>query len=242
MPWKCVRLEFHITVANRCKDCWFEFLNDGRDQIIYVHNFFYSRNNIPYKYGDWKPIHTDEQQARQKASEYATMFGVSNLWDKSKFELRSFSLTDGVWIFDFTPFINGYPTLYPVSIRIADLPGYPLGEWLCCLYQIPTNLPTKVVLTSEEGREKGIEYLKKHFPLKELIPKLTFHSNRLEYIHPDYNYIRPVDDTGFSDYKPKWDEVALVWNNAFQKPEGTGFPWVHIYVDAATGEMLGGCD
>ncbi len=78
--------------------------------------------------------------------------------------------------------------------------------------------------------------------MKELTPKLTFHSNRLEYISPNYNYIRPADDSGFSDYEPKWDEVALVWNNAFQKPEGTGFPWVSIYVDAATGEMLGGCD
>jgi hypothetical protein len=241
-PWNRARLEFHIMVTNRSKDCWFEFLNDGSDKLVYLHNSFYMRNSVPYKYGDWRPIHTNEQQARQKAAEYAALFGVPGLWDKTKFELRSTGFFYGVWEFDLTPVINGYPTLYPISVRVADAPGYPLGEWLSCLYQIPANLPTKVTLTAEAGKQKGVECLKKYFPLKDIIPRLTFHGNRLEYIHPNYNYIRPEDETGFSGHQPKHDEVALAWANTFKKPDGEGFPWVVIYVDAATGEMLGGAD
>lgn len=242
MPWNRVRLQFHFNVTNRTRECHFEFLDDGHDNVLVIGNNVYTYSDVFYSVPDCTPIHSNEQEARQKAAEYAAMFGVSNLWDKTKFELRAFGFFYGVWEFAFTPFVNGYSTRYPLSINIADLPGNPLGRWLSCLYQIPTNLPTNVVLTAEEGKQKGIEYLKKYFPLKYLIPKLTFHSNRLEYIHPDYNYIRPADATGFSAYIPKHDEVALIWNNTFKKPEGTGFPWVNIYVDAATGEMLGGSD
>lgn len=242
MPWNRFELRFRVDITNRPRDCIFVFLDDGRDNVLNIYNSIYKYSNVYYSVPDYKPIHTNEREARLKAAEYAAMFGVSNLWDKTKFECRSFGFFYGVWEFDLTPFVNGYPTLYPVCVKIADLPGYPLGEWSNCLYQIPTNLTTKVVLTSEEGKQKGIEYLKQYFPLKYLIPKLTFHSNRLEYISPTYDYIRPTDDTGFSDYKPKHDEVALVWANTFKKPDGEGFPWVLIYVDAATGEMLGGLD
>jgi len=242
MPWSRIESRYSFNITDKTRKCYFEFLDDGSDTVLIVNNYVYRYPDVCYSVPDHKPIHTNEREARLKAAEYAAMFGVSNLWDKTKFECRSFGFFHGVWEFAFTPCVNGYPTLYPVGVHIADLPGYPLGEWFSCLYQIPTNLTTKVVLTSEEGRKKGFEYLKKYFPVKELTPKLTFHSNRLEYISPNYNYIRPADDSGFSDYEPKRDEVALVWNNAFQKPEGTGFPWVSIYVDAATGEMLGGCD
>lgn len=242
MPWSRIESRFSFDIENRTRKCYFEFLDDGSDTVLIVNNYVYHYPDVFYNVPDHKSIHTNEREARQKAAEYAALFGVSNLWDKTNFELRSFGFFHGVWEFYLSPFINGYPTLYPVSINIADLPGCPLGRWLSCIYQIPTNLPTKVALTSAEGRERGIEYLRKHFPLKDLVPKLTFHSNRLEYIHPNYNYVRPRDDSGFSEYTPKWDEVVLVWNNAFKKPDGTGFPWVNIYVDAATGEMLGGSD
>jgi hypothetical protein len=183
-----VSVEFDIAVAHRSNKCSFEILDDGSDHIIHVRNDFYMRDNIPYKYGDWTPIHTNEQQARQKAAEYAAMFGVRDLLDETRYELRSFGLTDGSWAFDFTPIVNGYPTLYAISAQVADLPGYPLGEWFSGLHQIPTNLPTKVALTADEGKEKAVEYVKAYFPLKSLIPKLAFHSNRLEYISPNYNY------------------------------------------------------
>lgn len=242
LPWKRVKMELGIGVTNRRERVYFEFLDDGSDRVVFVRNSVYTDPHVPCRRPDYKPIHTNEQQARQKAAEYAALFGVSNLWDKTKFELRSFGIFYGVWAFDFTPFVNGYPTLYPISVRVADLPGSPLGEWLSCLYQIPTNLPKRVALTAEDGKQKGIEYLKRYFPLKDIIPLLTFHSNRLEYITPNYNYIRPEDDSGFSEYQPRHDEVSLVWANTFKKPDGEGFPWVTIYVDAASGAMLGGAD
>jgi hypothetical protein len=242
LPWKRVKMELGIGVTNRREQVYFEFLDDGSDRVVVVRNPVFADPHVPCRRPDYKAIHTDEQQARQKAAEYAALFGAPGLWDKTKFELRSFGLTYGVWTYCLTPFVNGYPTLYPVTVRIADLPGYPLGGWLSCLYQIPANLPVKVALTAEAGKRKGVECLKKYFPLKDIIPRLTFHGNRLEYIHPNYNYIRPEDGTGFSGHQPKHAEVALAWANTFKKPDGEGFPWVVIYVDAATGEMLGGAD
>lgn len=242
MPWDRIESRFAFDIADQQKSCYFEFLNDGTDTINNFRNELYRYPNVYYNTNNYKPIHTNEREARLKAAEYAAMFGVSNLWDSTKFECRTTGFFFGVWEFNFTPVVNGYPTLYAVGIRIADLPGYPVGKWFNCLYQIPTNLTTKVVLTAEEGKRKGVEYLNKYFPLKDITPRLTFHNNRLEYIHPNYNYIRPEDETGFSEYQPKHDEVALVWANTFKKPDGEGFPWVTIYVDAATGEMLGGSD
>jgi len=160
MPWNRIELRFCFDITNKTRECRFEFLDDGHDEVLFTHNEVYTYSDVLYSVPDYKPIHTNEQQARLKAAEYAAMFGVSDLWDKTKFELRSFGFFYGVWAFDFTPFANGYPTLYGVGIRIADLTGYPLGKWFNGLYQIPTNLPTKVALTSEEGKKKGIEYLK----------------------------------------------------------------------------------
>jgi len=241
-PWRGIEVRFYFEIANRHLRCNFEFWGDGSDNVLMVRNDAYNYSNVFYSVPDHKPIHTNEREARLKAAEYAAMFGVNNLWDETEFEPRAFGFCYGVWEFSLTSYVNGYPTLFPISIHIADLPGYPLGLFYSGMYQIPPNLPTKVVLNAEEAKKNAIAYLKEYFPLKHLIPKLTFHSNRLEYMSPNYNYIRPADDTGFSDYTPKYGDDTLIWNNTFKKPEGTGFPWVSIYVDAATGDMLGGCD
>ena len=109
--------------------------------------------------------------------------------------------------------------------------------------EIPKDPPTSVVLTAKQAREKAEEYLKKYYPFKELVPKMTFNTNRVEYVTPNYNYIRPADDSGFSNYVAGKDELALVWSNYFDKPRGLAHSIpVVIYVDASTGEMLGGAD
>jgi len=222
-------------------NCAIHFFDRRSDKIIYTCNNLYLSPNVP-RGENRKPVHTTERQAREKAAEYARVLGVPGLWDGDRHLVRSFGFFDGVWEFALTPNINGYPSLYAIGVHVADLPELPLCWWMNDTDQIPASLPTNVVLTAGQARAKGEEYLKKYFPLKELVPNLTFSTNYLEYVSPNYNYIRPADDTGFSDYKPAKDEVALAWNNTFQKPEGTGFPWVTIYVDAATGEMLGGAD
>lgn len=111
------------------------------------------------------------------------------------------------------------------------------------MHEIPSRLPTNVVLTATEAEAKAREYLAKYFPLKSLVPQLRFKSNYLEYAAPNYHYIRPADETGFSDYVAGPDEIHLIWKNVFLRPEGTReFPFIEIHVDSATGEMLGGVD
>ena len=78
---------------------------------------------------------------------------------------------------------------------------------------------------------------------KEIVPKMTFMTNSVEYVTPNYNYIRPADGSGFSKYVAPQGSLALVWKNYFKKPQGLSFNFpVIIYVDATTGEMLGGAD
>ncbi|GEM_PF-3329948 len=238
-----ITVEFQFDLAKGEKRCKFVFWDDGSERLIAVRNYFYQDPNVPYTYGVWKPLRTNGDEARKKAAEYAAMFGVSNLWDATKFDLCSSSF-DGVWSLNMQARANGYPAIFPVCIKMADLPGYPLGEWYNSTYEIPTNLPEKVVLTAEEGKRKGSEYLEQYFPLREMIPNITFVTNRLEYRIPNYNYIRPADESGFAD--PETIPIGsyhLVWVNTFKKPDHPGyFSFIVIYVDAVTGEMLGGDD
>jgi hypothetical protein len=68
--------------------------------------------------------------------------------------------------------------------------------------------------------------------------------SRLEYVIPNYNYIRPADGMGgLSDYVPKRDDIALAWICQIGTPQGSKHKIaLSVYVDAATGEMLGGSD
>jgi hypothetical protein len=48
---------------------------------------------------------------------------------------------------------------------------------------------------------------------------------------------------GLSNYVPKKREIALAWVNYLGTPKGSKYDiGATIYVDAATGEMLGGSD
>lgn len=222
---------------NRCK---IRFLNRKSDKVVSIRNSWYSE--VPFSRDD-KPLHTTEADARARAAEIASMFGVSNLWNTSKFEMRAFGFVRGKWEFMLSPLINGYPSLYPVSVILTDTPGLNLDHWFSGMDDIPQNLPTNVVLTSAEARAKAETYLKQYFPMKDIVPKMAFITNCVEYATPNYNYIRPADDSGFSKYVAPQDSIALVWKNYFKKPQGLSFNFpVIIYVDAATGEMLGGSD
>ena len=117
-------------------------------------------------------------------------------------------------------------------------------DWHNLMLDMPENLPTKAVLTAEQARKKAEGYLKQYFPSKSVIPNLTFATNRLEYGAANYNYIRPADKSGYSNYVANKDETTLMWKNYFDRPVSAfsnPFP-VIIYVDAVIGEMLGGSD
>ena len=193
---------------------------------------------------DLMPKFTTEEQARKKAEEHARMLGVPDLLNPGKFDLRSASFTQKTWLYAFTARINGYPSLYGVSIAVADTPRMELQSWQNMM-DIPESLPANAVLTAEQAQGKAEKYLKQYFPLKDALTKITFVTNRVEYAAPNYHYIRPADASGFSGYIPKKDETTLIWVNYFKCPPSSpfGVPTpVLIYVDAVTGEMLGGAD
>jgi hypothetical protein len=239
-PW---RQEVGVRFSDGNNVCKFRFFNRKSDKVIYISNLLY--DDVPFGPGlNPKPINTTEVGARARAAEIAEMFGVSNLWDNSKFEMRAFGFVRGKWEFQLSAVINGYPSLYPLVIILTDTPGLNLCTWHNLLDDIPSNPPTNVVLTATQARGKAESYLKQYFPMKNIVPKMTFMTNNLEYVTPNYNYIRPADETGFSEYIPPKDSISLAWRNYFKRPTGlsfSSFP-VIIDVDAATGEMLGGSD
>ncbi len=251
-PWRegvMVKLNFHMEGKKNSQHISIEFYGRDSTTVSYIDNSSYKKygpTREEYKEPtaeDNRPRFITDEQARIKAGEYARMLGVTNLLDISCFMLRSPAYVENTWHYDFTANINGYSSLYGVSVGIADTPRMDLQHWHNVTLDIPKNLPTNVVLTSEQARVKAEGYLKCYFPMKDLVPQLTYATNVLEYSSPNYNYIRPSDDSGFSSYVPQKDELSLIWKNYFDKPHGLGFQVpVIIYVDAATGEMLGGAD
>ena len=197
---------------------------------------------VPFN-NDQKPLYSSKEKALVRASQLATVFGVTNLLDETQWEIRSSGFVRGIWEFSFSTYINGYPSLYHVSIDIADNERMDMVHWGNASWGIPANLSTNVVLMSAQARAKAETYLKQYFPMKDIVSQMVFMTNSVEYVTPNYNYIRPADDSGFSKYVPPPDSLSLVWKNYFKKPQGVSFQVpVIIYVDAATGEMLGGSD
>ncbi|MGI6391790.1 MAG: hypothetical protein ACOX7Q_16655 [Kiritimatiellia bacterium] len=221
------------------------------EKVTSISNPLYRQHDVPYLpyiLGQpyHPPLHTSEEAVKAKMSEYAAMFGVHNLWDNVKFKQRKFQYEEGVWIYDGHFYTNGLATPYSVGLEVADLPGMPLGYFVSSLDWCPTNLPSRAVLSSGQAASKAEEYLKKYFPFKEVASRMVYDNNNwLMYVKPNYNYIHPSSDygVGISDYVPKRDEVRLAYIVSFESTDKEDYPRsAFIYVDAVTGEMIGGLD
>jgi len=238
-----------ITITGR-RELRVHFLGRSH-KVSTVSNALYRQHNVPYLpyiLGQpfHPPLHTSEEAVKAKMSEYAAMFGVHNLWDNAKFKQRKFQYEEGVWIYDGHFYTNGLATPYSVGLEVADLPGMPLGYFVSSLDWCPTNLPSRAVLSSGQAASKAEKYLKKHFPFREIASRMVYsNTNWLEYVKPNYNYIHPDSDygIGISGYVPKRDELRLVYSVPFQSTDKDDDPCTAlIYVDAVTGEMIGGLD
>jgi hypothetical protein len=240
------------------KLCQFQFFDKDPNKLVIARNDSYLRLISYHGEKLHPPVHITHEQARARVSEFAVLFGVSNLWCKASFEQDGarFDSTRECWIFDFVKVKNGYRCPQGVLVYVSDSPGAPLAQWHNATHCLPDDLPTNVVLTSEQASAKALAYMRKYFPFRaaalykgEVLDKkealeLKCYTNMLEYIYPNYNYIRPASGgDGFSNYVPKKGEVALAWVNYVGTLENSKYEiGAAIYVDAATGEMLGGLD
>ena len=238
-----------ITITGR-RELRVHFLGRSH-KVSTISNALYRQHNVPYlPYVPGQPyhppLHTSEEAVKAKMSEYAAMFGVHNLWDNAKFKQRKFQYEEGVWIYDGHFYTNGLATPYSVGLEVADLPGMPLGHFISTLDWCPTNLPSRAVLSTGQAVSKAEEYLKKYFPFKEIASRMVYDDNNwLMYVKPNYNYIHPSSDygVGISGYVPKRDEVRLAYIVSFESTDKEDYPRAaFIYVDAVTGEMIGGAD
>ncbi len=228
------------------------------DRLVYFSTTM--RHHIP-RLRRGKPIvHMEYDDVERKIAGYAALFGVSNLWDKTRFESSGeIRPSLGCWAFDAWVTTNGYRAPFHLSIAVADLPDLPLVLWSYDPYIFPSHFPTNVALTSEQAGAKALEYVENYckrffgdialyhsgtiFNKKDKV-KVGILGNRLEYVIPNYNYIRPAEGMGgLSNYIPKRDDIALAWVCQIGAPQDSEHKIpMSIYVDAATGEMLGGSD
>ena len=238
-----------MTIAGRC-ELGIYFLGRS-DKVCTINNTLYRQHNVPYlPYVPGQPfhppLHTSEEAVKAKMSEYAAMLDVHDLWDSVKFKQHKLRYEEGVWIYNGHFYTNGLATPYIVGLEVADLPGMPLGFFISTLDWCPTNLPSRAVLSSGQAASKAEKYLKKHFPFREIASRMVYsNTNWLEYVKPNYNYIHPDSDygIGISGYVPKRDELRLVYSVPFQSTDKDDDPCTAlIYVDAVTGEMIGGLD
>ncbi len=220
------------------------------DKVSAISNPLYRQHDVPYLpyilgQAPHPPLHTTEKEVKAKISDYAALFDIHDVWNDTMFNPINFHYSEGIWSFDGHLVKNGYATPYVVAFEVADLPGMPLGHFLTNLDWCPTNLPSRAVLTSGQAVSKATDYLKKYFPFKEIASRMVYcNTNWIEYIRPDYNYIRPAEGMrGLSNYVPKRDEVQLVYFIPFKSTdEGDDPSCATIYVDSRTGEMIGGTD
>ena len=246
-PWRSPRVRANFYLEDGSRYCKVSFFNrNSRDVCGFINSAY---EKVPYNSnpgGAQAPIHTTEEQAKARVNEIAEMLGVTNIWDATKYNLRSKYFIEGIWAFFFSKRINGYPTTHPLTVMVADLPGLPLYWWTNATDWEGTDIPTNVVLTSEQAGKKSVEYIKKYLIGSKDMGETTYVTNSLEYVSPNYNYIRPDDGVfgSFSDYVSKKPELNLAWKCYFTDPDRTKqhIPPIIIYVDAATGEMLGGTD
>jgi len=227
------------SMRNKEGGCKIRFDRANDDKLISLYNTQYSKMSEQYYF---PPKHITLDAAKKRAEEVSNMFGVSNIWDQASYTVQFAELVYGVWSFSLTAKVNGYPSLYGVSCCIADDPEMNIYRWGTTIHDIPFDLGTNVVLSAAEGCAKGTEYLRKYYPDNEAAGKASFITNKVEYITPNYHYIR---DDGLDEFYDggHTNRPVLTWVNYFKSNTGSKydrhFPII-IYVDAETGAMLGG--
>jgi len=226
-------------IKGKKEKCKLTFDKKKADAVISASNTQYEKcSNDNYE----TPIHITMSEARKRATEISEIFGISNLWNQAHFDVRSSHFLYGVWRYHLTARINGYPSLYGVSVSIADTQETNIYRWSTTMHDIPSNLGTNVVLNSVDGRAKGQEFFNKYYSDSETVKEATFITNYVEYITPNYYYMR---ENALEEFHAGGctNNPVLTWVNYFKSNTGSKydrhFPII-IYVDAETGAMLGG--
>lgn len=226
-------------IKGKKEKCKLTFDKKKADAVISASNTQYEKcTNDNYE----TPIHVTIDESRKRATEISEIFGISNLWNQAHFDVRSSHFLYGVWRYHLTARINGYPSLFGVSVSIADTQETNINRWSTTIHDIPVNLGTNLVLSSSDGFLKAREFLIKYYPDNAAAEAATFITNKVEYITPNYHYIR---DDGLDEFYDggHTNRPVLTWVNYFKNNTESKydrhFPII-IYVDAETGEMLGG--
>jgi hypothetical protein len=156
--------------------------------------------------------------------------------DPRRWSFGSCNYVDGGWEVWYKATVDGYVAPgFSVGLVLSDDDDMTLVRYHNSVHEWPKPRNTKASLSRKEAKELGEVYLKKHYRAQEL-GTLQFSTNRLEIITPNYAFTsRDQGDIGLTN------APTLAWVSVFERKDDTltRTP-VFIFVDAATGVMLGG--
>ncbi len=208
------------------------------------------------------------QEAETRARELVLTVGCMDI---SEWRCVSWSFSEGSWAFGFAPFFKQYKiAVANVTILLSDSEDLKLCVYNnTMLVPLPVYDRVPDVIDPSLARELADSYVKKYLKRQPpnaggipmlfwkgdhevtaertnkymSVPDMVFCTNVLEVLRPNYYYTdKRVEDGRWITNSPRWS-----WTAEYHKTPNTNYvPFtplpVWIYVDAITGEMLGGID
>lgn len=185
-----------------------------------------------------------EHPRREAETRARSLAGSVGGVDLTGWQCVSWSFDGGQWVFHFQPFFAGHRLkIDSVSVRLSDAGDLKLCEYHnTMLESLPAYDRVPDVIDQAKAQGLADKYLKQYYRRRDR-PSLTFSTNTLEVVRPNYYFTNKYDEKGnWLTNWPRWS-----WTAQYERNFSTncftfsGTP-VWIYVDAETGEMLGGTE
>jgi len=181
------------------------------------------------------------REAETRARLLADTVGGIDLKD---WKCMSWSFNRGQWQFCFHPFFGTHHLkIASVTVGLSDNADLKLCEYHNTML-VPLPAYERIPAVMDQAKAQGLadKYLKQYYRQSDR-SSLTFSTNTLEVVRPNYYFTDKYDENGiWLTNQPRWS-----WTAQYERNFSTNFftfsrTPVWIYVDAETGEMLGGTE
>lgn len=181
------------------------------------------------------------REAEARARALANTVGGIDLKD---WKCMSWSFNRGQWQFSFHPFFGTrHLKIASVTVGLSDNDNLKLCEYHNTMLE-PLPAYDRVPGVIDQAKAQGLadKYLKQYYRRRDQ-PSLTFSTNTLEVVRPNYYFTDKYNENGnWLTNQPRWSWTAQYGRNFSTNCFTFSKTPVWIYVDAETGEMLGGTE
>lgn len=195
--------------------------------------------SIPYpEVLDMVARHT-RKEAEERARLLASKVGGVDL---SNWRCVSWAFDEGQWQLSFHPFFGAYRLkIASVTVCLSDAENLKLCEYHNTMLEpLPAYDRVPEVIDQAEAQRLADKYLKQYYRHWR---SLTFSTIALDVVRPNYYFTDKFDEKGnWLTNRPRWSWTAQYERNFSTNCFIFSRTPVWIYVDAETGEMLGGME